>query len=74
MVKVATLIKAIERVAWKAGTHEKVEHHVDADGNHTIVVRVPASVAEWDAPAAALPSPAVYRGMTWDELKPPPKK
>lgn len=73
MVKVAALIKMIERIAWKAGTHEKVEHHVDAEGNHRIVVTVPKALAEWDAPAA-LPSPAVYRGMTWDELRPPPKK
>ncbi len=46
MVKVAALIKSIERVAWKGGTHETVEHHVDAEGNHTIVVRVPNALAD----------------------------
>lgn len=38
-------------------------------------MRVPKQLAEWEAPDV-LPTPAVYRSMTWDELKPPkaPKK
>jgi hypothetical protein len=50
MVNVKQLLASIERIAWKAGTHEKVEHKVDAEGNHAIVVRVPKALAEWEQP------------------------
>jgi hypothetical protein len=75
MVDVKLLIRSIGRLAWKHGTHERVEHVVDADGNHAITIRVPKLLAEWEPPQA-LTSPTTFREhpeLTWDEVKPPPR-
>jgi hypothetical protein len=76
MVMVAALIRSIVRVAWKAGTQEKVQHVVDPDGTHRIIVTVPPSLAEWEEPHT-LTGETYFRDhpdMTWDALKPPPRK
>jgi len=75
MVTVKALIASIERIAWKHGTHEKVRHEVDADGNHRITVIVPKNLAEWDPPQE-LTGPTAFRDhpdLTWEQIKPPPR-
>jgi len=75
MVNVKALIASIERIAWKAGTHEKVQHVVEPDGTHRIIVTVPKALAEWEPPHE-LTGPTSFRDhpdLTWEALKPPPR-
>jgi len=75
MVNIKALIVSIGRIAWKHGTHERVQHEIDADGNHRIVVTVPSNLAEWEPPHA-LAGPTSFRehpDLTWDKLTPPPR-
>lgn len=76
MVKVKALVASISRVSWKAGNVQgKVEHQIDADGTHRIVVTIPASLAEWE-PEHVVAGPTHFRehpSLRWDDIKPPPK-
>ncbi len=75
MVNVKALIASIERISWKNGNVTgKVTHEVDADGNHTIVVRVPEKLAEWAPPPTY--APTAFRenaDLKWEDIKPPPR-
>ena len=75
MVDVKALIASIGRVSWKAGNVTgRVTHEVDADGNHTITIRVPKILAQWEPPPTYT-APTAFRehpDMKWEELKPPP--
>lgn len=70
------LVASIGRASWKAGNVQgKVEHVVEPDGSHRIVVTVPANLAEWE-PERVVAGPTYFRehpDLTWDQLKPPPK-
>jgi len=73
MVKIKALIDSISRIAWKHGTQEKVQHEIDADGNHRIIVTVPKVLAEWEPPHP-LAGPTTFRDhldLTWEQIKPP---
>jgi hypothetical protein len=75
MVNVDAII-AIGRIAWKHGVYENVQHEIDADGSHRIIIMVPKNLAEQEVVPQPVISPTYFRehpDLTWEDIKPPPR-
>jgi hypothetical protein len=52
-----------------------VQHEVDADGNHRIIVVVPKNLAEWEPPHQVSGATHFrdHPSLKWEDIKPPPR-